>query len=657
MLRPFPLRTLVLVVVVAMFAAACGDGGADPSTTVVAGAGAVDSGNGVVPTPSGLIIDEDPHSPIAATLTFDAGDHPIERIDYLGPKPSTNLPPTGALVYLNGFDDALLIDLDASGAPSAMHLGDVGELRFEIGASEIVFTYVAPDGSESTEGFPLSLDGDAPEAMQGSGASATGMRVRYFDASVDVNRAVFTHVSVSSTGAPLPPDLPSPYLRIAGCHENRGNVTFACNRVPGQVIESHEFLRTHRLTMTHSATAVAEGVDPSIWPSAQACEAALGNDWWITEPLGVSLGTTATALGTVLLKSLAANPQAAAAGAAAGQGFLPAIALSGAVAFGFWAGNRAASDYLMGSETDCENIKRRVVALNMLGGNVTDMEFTIEVCLPPVEGWTFDYECQDIGPYRPFSSALETTPGDAASLDRNKLPPVEFIATADPGAVTGTIADAETGEPIAGATISLSEPGFETATDPAGSFTLDDVPAGPHGLSASAEGFVEATQPIHVQTGESTQVVITLDKADEEVQFPVTYEGGGEHRLSATKASGMCTIDGGTLRVTLHPDGTVTGTLASVEIFHTTVENDENNVATIVCLEPKAKAVSYDVVGTHEAQHVTLESLNMNDAPGESWLSGPFTSEVMTLSHTRATPGGQGDQILEAEYLLTPVQD
>ena len=196
MLRPFPLRVLVLVVAFALVAAACSGGDAEPSTTLVGQAGTADSGEIVDPLPSGLIIDADPNSPVAATLTFDAGAHPIERIDYLGPKPSTNLPPTAALVYLDGFDDALLIDLDASGSPSVMHLGDVGELRFEIGASEMVFTYVAPDGSESTESFPLVPDGDAPKASSGAGESAAGMRVRHFDASVDVHRAVFTHVSV-----------------------------------------------------------------------------------------------------------------------------------------------------------------------------------------------------------------------------------------------------------------------------------------------------------------------------------------------------------------------------------------------------------------------------------------------------------------------------
>ena len=71
MLRPFPLRVLVLATVFALVAAACGDGGADTSTTVVAGAGTVDSGDDLVPLPSGLAIDEDPYSPVAATLTFD----------------------------------------------------------------------------------------------------------------------------------------------------------------------------------------------------------------------------------------------------------------------------------------------------------------------------------------------------------------------------------------------------------------------------------------------------------------------------------------------------------------------------------------------------------------------------------------------------------
>ena len=286
----------------------------------------------------------------------------------------------------------------------------------------LTFSYVAPDGSVSVETFRWCRGKMLPRRSSVRGRPRPRKRVRHFDASVDVNRAVFTHVSVSSSNAPLPPDLPAPYLRVAGCHTTRSNVTFACNRVPGQVIESHNFLRTHRLTMTHSASAIVPGVDPSIWPSAQACQAALGNDWWLSEGVGVSLGTAANTLGTALLVWLAANPHVAAASVAAAQGFIPAIAISAAVVWGFHKGKRAADEHLMGSETDCENIKRRVVALDVLGMTIEDVTFTIEVCLPPVDGWTFDHECQDIGPYEPFSSALATVTGDEASLDETGSP-------------------------------------------------------------------------------------------------------------------------------------------------------------------------------------------------------------------------------------------
>ncbi|MCL1599096.1 MAG: hypothetical protein M3094_07930 [Actinomycetia bacterium] len=156
-----------IAIALGLVSAACG-GGADPSTMVVGSTGTADGGTltgFVVPVPSGMIIDEDPDSPIAVTLTFDAGDYPIDRIDYLGPKPPTNRPPTAALIYLKGREDILQIDLDATGQPSVMHLGDVGELQFDIEGSTLTVEYVAPDGSISAESFALTGESNSVEAM------------------------------------------------------------------------------------------------------------------------------------------------------------------------------------------------------------------------------------------------------------------------------------------------------------------------------------------------------------------------------------------------------------------------------------------------------------------------------------------------------------
>ncbi len=518
----YRMRAVAVVAVLALLAAACGDDGANP---IFATNGSPDTATSaplpsdaegiVVPEPSTLIIDEDPYSPVAATVTFEDGDHPIDRVDYLGPKPSSNLPPTTALVYLRDSDEVLQIDFDAAGRPAAMGLGEVGELRFGFDGSTMIIEYVAPDGSTSSESFALAEGGNGP---QSTGASSAGepvnaVRAAYRDAVVDVNRAVFVHVSiVSSPEAPLPNYFSAPFLRIDGCHSSQSRANFECSRVAGQLLQSYDTLREYRLAMTHRANASLPGVDPSIWPSAQACQEALGNDWWVNSPLGVTLEVSAATLAKQLFTFLATNPEAAAAGVAASEAFLPSVAIATFVVAGFTFGNWVGEQVFEGGEGNCDTIKRRVDAMNILGALVEDAAFTIQVCVPPTEGWTLDHECQDIGPYQPFSGALATVVGDPGTLDRNQLPPVEFYATPEPGAVAGTVIDADTSEPIAGATVSVIPSGPSTATDAVGQFAFAEVPAGVQTISVTAAGFDETTAQVEVEVGETAEVAIAVER-------------------------------------------------------------------------------------------------------------------------------------------------
>lgn len=555
----------------------------------------------LIPDPSLLIIDEDPDSPIAATVLFEEGDHPVEKLDFLGPKPATNRPPTTALVYLKNSDDVFQIDLDAEGRPSVMYLADVGELRFSFAATTMSVEFVAPDGSTSTESFALT--GDADEGAQSmevppGDRNVSVKRAMARKAAVDVNRAVFLDVSVWTPDGELPGELGAPFLQADGCSTARSTVTFDCDRVGARIVESRDDIRVYRLAMTHTARALVEGLDASIWPSAQACEAALGNDWWTEAPLSAGLEVSSTALGTKLLSWFASNPQMAAGGAAVGATFLAAVAISAAVAFSFWGGNWVGDQIVEGGEGNCDRIKRRVVAMNMLGATVGDIAFTVEVCLPPIEGWAVEPRCQDVGPYQPFSTEMQTMTADAGTLDRNRLPSVEFIITPTPGSITGTVVDAETGDSVSGAVVTVGPDGFETVTDTTGRFTFTEVPVGARTIEVTADGFTDTTAQVEVETDQTSRTTITLERSDD---LPWVFEGTGVKRTVFSRYYGgqsNVTIEREfDMRITLNADG-------SIEYLEYPPEGQERTIYNCVTgeFQPNPDQTPFPVIqfsGTH----------------------------------------------------------
>jgi hypothetical protein len=151
------------------------------------------------------------------------------------------------------------------------------------------------------------------------------------------------------------------------------------------------------------------------------------------------------------------------------------------------------------------------------------------------------------------------------------------------------------------------------------------------------------------ETGESDVEVAV----PESPTYPQTYEGTSEQRLSWSNANGICTIDTTTMRMTLHADGTVTGTVVGSETFHTTTENDPNNGTTVVCLEPVANPYSFEVFGTHNEERVILESTDV-----QPWVEGPFKSGPLTLTYARVSERGLlGNETYEVEFLLTPMAE
>ncbi len=75
--------------------------------------------------------------------------------------------------------------------------------------------------------------------------------------------------------------------------------------------------------------------------------------------------------------------------------------------------------------------------------------------------------------------------------------------------VTGTVLDANTGEVIPNATVTLTEAEASATTDENGTFTLEGVEAGSYTLTVEAEGYEPAEQTLDVPE-EGANVEITL---------------------------------------------------------------------------------------------------------------------------------------------------
>jgi hypothetical protein len=85
---------------------------------------------------------------------------------------------------------------------------------------------------------------------------------------------------------------------------------------------------------------------------------------------------------------------------------------------------------------------------------------------------------------------------------------VSGFASTQTGSITGTVTDAATGQPVAGATVSVPRLSLTTGSD--GSYTLAGLPAGSYQVSVSDYGYQGATATVTVTAGKATTQNIQL---------------------------------------------------------------------------------------------------------------------------------------------------
>lgn len=89
-----------------------------------------------------------------------------------------------------------------------------------------------------------------------------------------------------------------------------------------------------------------------------------------------------------------------------------------------------------------------------------------------------------------------------AILASSVATPVSAQVTGPTGTLTGTVTNAQNGQPIAGATVSVG--GVSTTSNSSGQFTIPNAPAGTRTVTTSASGFTTRTDTVNIVAGSST---------------------------------------------------------------------------------------------------------------------------------------------------------
>jgi hypothetical protein len=116
------------------------------------------------------------------------------------------------------------------------------------------------------------------------------------------------------------------------------------------------------------------------------------------------------------------------------------------------------------------------------------------------------------------------------------------LAAAQQGTITGTVTDAETEQPLPGATVQLLDGQAGTATDRDGEFRLR-VAAGQYRLRVSFVGYQEETRNVTVEARSTTRVRFRLQPRREALGELVVTALGQERPQDELGAS-QSTIDG-----------------------------------------------------------------------------------------------------------------
>jgi len=123
------------------------------------------------------------------------------------------------------------------------------------------------------------------------------------------------------------------------------------------------------------------------------------------------------------------------------------------------------------------------------------------------------------------------------------FPARQPLAAQEVGALTGTVIDAQTGQPVAGVRLALDGTTLGATTLEDGTFRIERVPPGTRLLHLEAKGYTGQTEEVVIDAGWTTGVTIELvpfvamlDALSVEIGLPRRTEAGGGV-LKANEAS------------------------------------------------------------------------------------------------------------------------
>lgn len=117
----------------------------------------------------------DPLDPMLSRVEFVPSDgQPVEAIEVFGSKAESGSFPETGLVYLEGLDEPMAVDLDEAGRPDEVRMPGGLTLKFEFDSDTVLMHYLTPSGEFGVESGELTPD--IREALDGLVSEATAAR-------------------------------------------------------------------------------------------------------------------------------------------------------------------------------------------------------------------------------------------------------------------------------------------------------------------------------------------------------------------------------------------------------------------------------------------------------------------------------------------------
>ena len=203
------------------------------------------------------------------------------------------------------------------------------------------------------------------------------------------------------------------------------------------------------------------------------------------------------------------------------------------------------------------------------------------------------------------------------------------------GTIRGTILNAESHQPIAGARLRVTDSGLEAETGSDGRYALEEVPVGRHEVTAEAEGFAIRNSTVEVQEDRSSDLDFVLAPPEPErpeeivVQAPRPTIGDRTTMIiRKTAAGGTVAIDTNTMKKRTESDAaqaagkltgvqTVDGKYVYVRGLGDRYSQTLLNGSNLPSPEPDKRVIPLDLFPVNLLDSISIAKTYSPDMPGE----------------------------------------